>query len=252
MSTYTPKNVYVFVQAFTGAVAGLLGQSNQFAPNPQPARGYFLDTLEVAGAWAQEVDTQWGVSFPSEDPDLFSFGEILNFSAALFLGSDPQAGTGTTTVGSSTNPATYIPTAVALMSLLSDGETYLAGLGIVVPGFGGDCCLTPVEVSGGATYTLLPGQEAWCVNPGNGTLIWTLNLPAITAEVPDNAEVGLVDGTMGGSFNEAGYAWVNNPNTNIEDPGDQPVCTNNPILVQNPGETARWQLDPTRTFWKVK
>ena len=100
MSTYTPKNVYVFVQAFTGAVAGLLGQSNQFAPNPQPARGYFLDTLEVAGAWAQEVDTQWGVSFPSEDPDLFSFGEILNFSAALFLGSDPQAGTGTTTVGS--------------------------------------------------------------------------------------------------------------------------------------------------------
>ena len=252
MSTYTPKNVYVFTQAFAGAVAGLLGQSNQFAPNPQPAQGYFYSTLDVAVAWAQEVDIQWGISFPSEDPDLFSFGEILNFSAALFLAADPQGNTGVATVGSSTNPTTYTPSAKALMSLLSDGETYLTGIGVIVPGFGGDCCLTPFELAAGlATYTALPGQQIWCVTPGvTASLLWTVNAPVI-ANCPPGTSWGAVDGTKGGSFNAAEYLWVNNPLGIIEDPGDQPVCTNNPILIQNPGETVEWQLDPTGTFWKV-
>jgi hypothetical protein len=248
MATYTPKNVYVYIQAFTGAVAGLLGQSTNLVSTP---RGYYTDTLDVAGAWAQEVDAQWFISFGNVDPDLFQFNEVLNFSDDLFQVCDPQPDTGVTDTGSSTNPATYLKSAQALMAILSDGETYLAGLGIVVPGFGGDCCLTPFDLAAGATaYTALPGQQIWCITPAGGAEIWTVNAPVI-ADCPPNARWGAVDGTKGGSFNAAGYLWVNNPGGIIEDPGDQPVCTNNPILIQNPGETVEWQLDPTGTFWKV-
>ena len=124
--SYTPNNLNVYIAAFTGAVAGLLGESNSQNTNAR-VTGYYASSMRVAGAWAQEVDTLWAVS---TDPDQFEYSEINDFSEQLFSIAEPQPDTGTTGAGSSTNPATYAPTAQALLNVLTDGETYLAGQGI--------------------------------------------------------------------------------------------------------------------------
>ena len=80
-------------------MAGLIGQSTSLTI----VRGGFTSTILVAGAWAQEVDAQWG---SPTNPDQFEYEEILTFSNDLFQVTDPQADTGTAAVGSSTNPAT--------------------------------------------------------------------------------------------------------------------------------------------------
>ena len=130
---YTPNNDYVYFAAFSGAVAGLLGQST---PLEAGTRNYYAPTLKIAGAWAQEVDTQWAVA---TNPDQFENSEIFGFSNDLFEVYEPQPDTGSTGVGSSTNPATYSTTAAGLLQVLSDGETWLAANAVVPPtiGFGG-------------------------------------------------------------------------------------------------------------------
>ena len=119
--SYTPNNIYVYLQAFSGAVAGLLGQSKSLVTTP---RGANTDTIDIAGAWAQEVDAQWGVS---TNPDLFEYEEILNFSTELFQAINPQPSS------RSTSPATYTSTVEALMVLLEDGEAYLSSQSITPP-----------------------------------------------------------------------------------------------------------------------
>jgi hypothetical protein len=116
---YTPNNSTVYLQAFSGAVAGLLGQSTPLTTT----RGQYTDTIDIAGAWAQAFDTEWGVA---TNPDAFEAAEILTFSNDLFQVLEPQPNTGTTGAGSSTNPTTYTATAAALMEVLTEAETYLA------------------------------------------------------------------------------------------------------------------------------
>jgi hypothetical protein len=126
MSTYTPNNNNVYLAAFSGAVGGLLGQCNSLNTSSRIA-GANTPTINVAGAWAQEVDTLWALT---TDPDQFEYSEINDFSEQLFQVYEPQPDTGATGAGSSTNPATYALTAQALLNVLADGETYLAGKGI--------------------------------------------------------------------------------------------------------------------------
>lgn len=125
--SYTPNNNNVYLQAFTGAVAGLLGESTSLNTSGR-ITGANAATMKVAGAWAQEFDTLWAVA---TDPDQYEYGEILAFSEQLFAVYNPQPDTGTAGVGSSTNPATYAGMAQGLLNVLTDGETYLAGQGIV-------------------------------------------------------------------------------------------------------------------------
>jgi hypothetical protein len=124
MATYVPFNEEVFLKAFSGAVCGLLGQSTPLTT----VRGSYTDTINIAGAWAKEVDTQWGVI---NNPDEFESDTIYDFSNDLFEVYEPQPDTGATGIGSSTNPATYLQSANALLAVLIDGETYLAAQGIV-------------------------------------------------------------------------------------------------------------------------
>jgi hypothetical protein len=117
MSTYTPNNQYVFNQAYAGAVAGLLGQSTPLVNT----RGAYASTVAIAGAWAQEVDTQWNTS---TNPDQFQFQAIFAFSNDLFQVTEPQVSS------VSTLPATYLKSANALLAVLTDAETYLTSIGI--------------------------------------------------------------------------------------------------------------------------
>jgi hypothetical protein len=130
MAEYTPKNDYVYFQAFSGALAGLLGQST---PLQSGVDGYYTDTIAIAGAWAQEVDTLWGTS---TNPDQFQNAEIFSFSNDLFEVYEPQPNTGVATAGSSTNPATYAATAAGMFQVLTDAESWLATNAVVPPPLG--------------------------------------------------------------------------------------------------------------------
>jgi hypothetical protein len=125
---YLYKNLFVFNQAFAGAVAGLLAQSAQ----PPVAPNTYASTIAIAGAWAQAVDTAWGTV---ANPDQFEYAEIFAYSNDLFEVYDPQPNTGITGIGSSTNPATYAASAAALVAaggVLAAGETYLAAIGVPI------------------------------------------------------------------------------------------------------------------------
>ena len=152
--SYTPNNIYVYLQAFSGAVAGLLGQSKSLVTTP---RGANTDTIDIAGAWAQEVDAQWGVS---TNPDLFEYEEILNFSTELFQAINPQPSS------RSTSPATYTSTVEALMVLLEDGEAYLSSQSITPPSIVSQTAATVVS---GQTYNLLTTDAVIRFDTSGGT-----------------------------------------------------------------------------------
>lgn len=168
---YSPNNIYVYMQAFSGAVAGLLGQSNSLTST----RGATTPTIGIAGAWAQEVDTQWA---SSTNPDLFEYEEILSFSTALFLVCDPQP------EPESTTAATYTTSAKALIAILADTETYLSGQGIVVPpipGGGGGGVEGFTYVSASATVAADASNIVVLASAGTVRFV----LPAL-ASLPDN------------------------------------------------------------------
>lgn len=229
--SYAPINVYVYFQAFSGAVAGLLGQSTPLTTE----RGAYADTLAIAGAWAQEVDTQWG---DSTNPDLFEYEEILNFSAALFLDTNPQASTGDTTPGSGTNPATYTQSAAALMTILSDAEVYLANQGIIpppIPGEGGGAeGFTYVS----ANATVAENASKIVVLASAGTV--RLTLPALTT-LPDG---WLIQVTAQGCTSPI---VVNPPTGTIWDPS-MGTFNGTATLPNGAGGTiAWWQFDKTNS-----
>jgi hypothetical protein len=119
-ATYTPKNQYVFFQALSGAVAGILGQQTSL-PTTQ---GSYTQTIVIASAWAQAVDTAWD---SSENPDAFEYETILAFSSDLFQISNLQGNPASVTSSS------YTRVANALSTILEDGEAYLLAAGIPVP-----------------------------------------------------------------------------------------------------------------------
>lgn len=174
--SYSPNNVYVYLQAFSGAVSGLLGQNNSLSTT----RGSNTDTIEIAGAWAQEVDTIWG---SGTNPDLFEYQTIFDFSNDLFQVFDPPADTGITGNGSSTNPATYENSVNLLIRVLEDGEAYLAAQGIIPP-------FIPVSDQGfvyvSASAAVAASASKIVVLASAGTV--TLTLPAL-ATLPNNWEL---------------------------------------------------------------
>jgi hypothetical protein len=155
--SYTPNNEYVYLQAFSGAVAGLLGQSTSLTTG----RGTYTKTISIAGAWAQAVDTQWG---DSTNPDQFENAEILAFSTDLFAAYDPQPRS------VSANPATYTATVAGMFQVLSDAETYLADQGIspqpITSQSTYNVVLRPGGTAGGNVYTSSAALFAASVSQG--------------------------------------------------------------------------------------
>lgn len=176
---YTPNNQFVYLQAFAGAVAGLLGQST---PLTSGTRGYYTATMDIAGAWAQEVDTLWD---SPTNPDQFEFAEIFAFSNDLFLVTEPQPSTGNATPGSGTNPATYANSVNALMSLMTDAETYLTGQGIT-PG--------PIPGGSGGNYVAIDrGAPANYATPAASIIAAIVVTPRASGIFRVTAGLGLTD-----------------------------------------------------------
>jgi hypothetical protein len=116
---YTPNNIYVFTQAFSGCLAGLVSQQVS-----QPtAAGSYTSNDQIAAAWAIAFDAEWG---ESTNPDVFESAEIFAYSNDFFLQFVSPGGTAAVT------PATYANVATALMTVLTDAETYLASLDLPI------------------------------------------------------------------------------------------------------------------------
>src|SRR5580693_6694779 len=116
LGDYVPHNLYVYTQAFDGAVAGLLSQQTSL-PTVESA---YTPMIQIADAWGRAVDMAWGTS---TDPNSFEYNEILLFSNDLFQISNLQGNPASVT------PASYALVADALMAILDDGDAYLESIG---------------------------------------------------------------------------------------------------------------------------
>jgi hypothetical protein len=115
---YVPNNIYVFTAAFTGAQAGILGRVSQ--TNADTVATYAPTDL-IAGAWAEAIDTSWGVA---TNPDLYQYGAIEDLSEIYWLNKNSGP------APADALKATYaIPASKILLMVLS-GEDYLAGIPI--------------------------------------------------------------------------------------------------------------------------
>jgi hypothetical protein len=105
--------------------------------------------------------------------------------------------------------------------------------------------LSQQTVSGGGTVTANKNSVVWADASG-GTV--TINPPAVAI----GGRWGVVDGKKGTSFSGSHWASIPNTSTNIEDPNNPGVYTTNPIVMNQPSQSASWEADPAGTFWKLR
>ena len=136
---YVPQNLTIFTAAFAGALAGM-GSSGRVITDPIPAD--YSSYTDAAGAFAQAIDTTWGVT-PATELDVQAMEECCESS---FQGRSPP-------VGAPFNLASnYTGLAAAIVALVQEGDAYYASQGIVSP-----------VVDGSAAFQLV-----WYVDEING------------------------------------------------------------------------------------
>lgn len=115
----SPQNKTVYTAAYAGAIAGIAASQR----TPTDTVSTDLPTVgeaSLAGAWAQELDAQWGTAAPST-LDVLSIEEC---SAAVFIGSCPPA------VQPFLSAANWSTPVAAVIAIVKAGEAYFASQGI--------------------------------------------------------------------------------------------------------------------------
>jgi len=118
--SYTPLNAQVFSCCYAAVLAGM-GASNRTLSNPSPATYSPLST--VAGAFAQEFDTQYG----GASANVYQLTAIQSVVEGAWSGRVPPI-TATFEL-----PTTYSEEVRALLALIQSGSLYLEGQGITPP-----------------------------------------------------------------------------------------------------------------------
>jgi hypothetical protein len=119
MPSYSPQNKTVYTAAYAGALAGIA--ASQRTPTDEVATDPpLVGNSDVAGAWAQELDTQWAGVTPST-LDVIAIEEC---SAAVFIGSCPPL------EAPFTVPSNWSATVLAVIAIVKAGENYFAAMGI--------------------------------------------------------------------------------------------------------------------------
>jgi hypothetical protein len=116
--SYAPKNQAIFSAALAGALAGM-GVSGRVLTSVNPAD--YTGLAIVAGAFAQALDTAWGVN-PATDVEVATTGFA---SEAAWEGRSPQ------NVPPNDSPANYTTEATAIVTAIQSSVAYLAGQGVV-------------------------------------------------------------------------------------------------------------------------
>lgn len=117
--TYTPQNKTVYTAAYAGAIAGIAA-SQRTPTDSVPTDTPTVGEAALAGAWAEELDTQWaGAS--SSTLDVLSIEEC---SAAVFIGNCPPA------VQPFTTPSNWSVPVAAVIAIVKAGEAYFTSQGV--------------------------------------------------------------------------------------------------------------------------
>ena len=123
--SYSPNNIYVYMAAFNGAQAGILGQSLQSSVDD------YADTDAVCGAFAEALDTAWGTGSESDEqnPDLYQITAIEELSKVYWIGRTIGPLPGCQEV------ASYTGQALTILAIVTSGEVYLTGQDITPPAY---------------------------------------------------------------------------------------------------------------------
>jgi hypothetical protein len=121
---YVPKNIEMFLAAFSGALSAM-GASDRQPKEPSAVTAHNIDVAAVAGSYAIEFDTIWGLT-PTTSYDV-SLAESL--SQDVWSSRGPSSGQSITLL----TPTTYTVLATAVVALIKAGENYLVGQAIVPP-----------------------------------------------------------------------------------------------------------------------
>jgi hypothetical protein len=143
---YTPLNTPVYLRAFAGFLSGITA-----AAKTDVNAGDYTLYAEMADAWAQQVDTSWGVSAPT----LLELDGIDGGSEAVWENSSPPPSKAAVLAG------TYLTTALAVIARVRQGNAQVVSEGIDPngtgsPGTGTVTSVTgtlPIVITGGATVT---------------------------------------------------------------------------------------------------
>lgn len=205
---YTPQNLQIFTAAFAGSLAGM-GLSDRNIVNTSASA--YAGLASVAGAFAQAVDTAWGVNANQLDLEA-----IQSNCAAFWQERSPNADS------INTNPSTWANAALAIVATVQASEAYFTDQGIVPPAIPGGF------PAGGGNYAanltalgLVPtGSLNNGVNYFVGTLATYFSLDAQSTATVDGITVIAA---------QAGGCWLRN------------LTYGNPKWL----EVANWYIDAT-------
>lgn len=120
--SYTPTNVYAYVAAYSGAIAGM-AVSGWIV---DPVAADYASVTAIAGAFAQEFDTVWNSATQ------LTFLEIQSIQSVVAQ-EFSQRGPGPLANASFQNPTTWQRPAAACAALVLQSDAYVAGQGITPP-----------------------------------------------------------------------------------------------------------------------
>jgi hypothetical protein len=157
--TYTPNNQAVFLAAFVGACSGIAADGRNLTL--QDPDDYAAST-QVAGAFAQSFDTEWGTAVATST-DALAVQQICagHWSGRFANAEEPFL-----------TPSTYRSSCLALIALVQESSVYLSGQDInpVVPNMASVSTLAALRA---LPDTALPaGSQVWVSSVG---ALYTLN-----------------------------------------------------------------------------
>lgn len=188
---YVPKQNSVYLAAFAGALAGM---ASSVGPVSSSTAGDYAFLAQVADAFAQSFDTEYGTVNAGDE---FQIELIAELCESVWSQRSVLPAT------TSTTPSSYTAECDALVALVVDGSTQLAAQG--VNPFGSEwVAYTPVfntqnndgaigdgttlgvfKIDGDTLYYSIALQ--WGTTTNGGTGFFTFSLPA--GVLPDNAKM---------------------------------------------------------------
>jgi len=170
---YTPNQTSVYLKAFAGFMAGITAQAVT-----DTSQGDYTLYGQMADAYAQQVDTSWGILFPT-NLELSMIGQI---SEAIWENRSPNGG------ADAVNPGSYTRVAQAVVARVLQGNAQVVLEGINPNGGG----LSSYVISPNAAATFATGMV-----PGtSGKLLAVAFLaPEASGVLSINANFSIVSNT---------------------------------------------------------
>jgi len=155
--TYAVQNVYIFQAAYAGALAGMSVQGRQ--PVDSNSADY-LGRSQLAGAWAQALDTVWGASANELDVDNAETLSSAFWSERQPLPFIPYL-----------NPSFWLGEANTIAAMMAESEVYFASIGVTpapIPGSGGGSGGITGAILDATSTAVVPGDSVTTADVGGG------------------------------------------------------------------------------------